>query len=190
MYIGAKYVPNGSLREKNRYEGGGQLSAAAAVIVAGQIFRPYFKAVADGANGMYFGNYEHTIDDKGRLFVPAKLREKLGETFIVTRHTRPFLLVYDMEAWENLARKISELPETRTEQIRHFLFPNAQEVTPDKQGRIMLEPLLKQYAGFDKSATFLGVGNRVEIWSTERWKQEQEKEDTAGIAQSMFELGF
>ena len=141
-------------------------------------------------HGMYFGNYEHTIDDKGRLFVPAKLREKLGETFIVTRHTRPFLLVYDMEAWENLARKISELPETRTEQIRHFLFPNAQEVTPDKQGRIMLEPLLKQYAGFEKSATFLGVGNRVEIWSTERWKQEQEKEDTAGIAQSMYELGF
>ena len=139
---------------------------------------------------MFLGQYSHTVDAKGRTFVPAKYREELGETFIVTRGTAKCLTVYPMSEWENFTAKIKELPQAQAAKIRRFLLANAADVSPDAQGRIALAQNLREYAGIGKNVVFLGLDTHIEIWSEEAWAAENENTSAEEINDLMIALGF
>jgi len=119
---------------------------------------------------MFMGEYHHTIDDKGRLTIPAKIRYDLGETFIITRGIDNCLFIYPKDEWDKIIAKYRELPNTKDARnfMRVFL-SGACECVFDKQGRINIsEPLIK-YAGLKKDCVVIGVSDRLEIWSEESW---------------------
>lgn len=120
---------------------------------------------------MFLGEYQHTLDDKGRLFIPVRLREGLGNSFILTRGLDRCLFGYSFEKWKSLEAKIGEFPFTSSEvrTFARFFFSGATECSLDKQGRILIPPLLREYAGLEKEVFILGVSERIEIWAYERW---------------------
>jgi len=120
---------------------------------------------------MFLGEYQHTMDDKGRLFIPVRLREGLGSSFILTRGLDRCLFGYSFETWKNLEKRINEFPFTSSE-VRifvRFFFAGAAECSLDKQGRILIPQLLREYAALEKDVYILGVSERIEIWSYENW---------------------
>ena len=121
---------------------------------------------------MLTGQYTHSIDAKGRVNFPAKLREELGERFIITRGLDNCLFVYSVDEWDQL------------------FFAGAAEAEPDKQGRVLLPAHLREYAGLDRDVTIAGVSNRAEIWDSERWEKQNEQLTAESIATAMDELGF
>jgi MraZ protein len=122
----------------------------------------------------FYGNYMHTLDAKNRVFVPAKLRSELGETFYVTRKlTKKALAVYSPEGWEKLQKKLSEHPDTKVGNLKMFLFSHSISATPDGQGRILLPPDLTEYAGITKEVTFVGVGDHLLIYAADVWRAEE-----------------
>ena len=138
------------------------------------------------------GQYQHSIDAKGRLFIPAKLREELGDTFYVTiAGTDPCLAVYSEEGWEKLTEKFDSLPYSKAKKAIRQLYSNAAKCEPDAQGRILLPQKLRAYAGLDKDVVIIGVSNRAEIWNAERWAAlEAEELNPENLAAVMEELGF
>ncbi len=139
---------------------------------------------------MFLGQFSHTVDAKGRTFVPAKYRDDLGETFVVTRGTAKCLTVYPMSEWEKFTAKIAELPQAQAAKIRRFLLGNASDVTLDAQGRINLAQNLRDYAGIEKNVIFLGLGSYLEIWSEDAWQAENENESASEVEDLMIALGF
>ena len=136
------------------------------------------------------GQYQHSIDAKGRLFIPAKLREELGETFYVTIGMDRCLSVYSDESWAKFTAKFEELPYTKTKAMR-ALFANAAKCEPDGQGRILIPAKLRAYAGLEKDVVVIGVSNRAEIWNAERWQAVEDEElDPAKLFAAMEELDF
>ena len=121
---------------------------------------------------MFFGEYQHTIDAKGRMFVPAKFRDELGEKFIVTIGLDRCLFVFPMEAFMVYKEKLDtiSLANLDAREFARFFFAGACECEIDKQGRIMLPAKLRQYAKLEKEATVVGVSGRVEIWDKESWE--------------------
>lgn len=122
---------------------------------------------------MLIGTYYHNLDTKGRVSMPAKLREDLGEKFIVTQGIGKCLFVYSMQEWENFAEKLKQLPVTN-DTARKFtlmVFSSAAECEPDKQGRILLPQRLRDYIGVDKEAVIAGVMTRAEIWAKDNWEE-------------------
>ncbi|QSO49825.1 division/cell wall cluster transcriptional repressor MraZ [Alicyclobacillus mengziensis] len=143
---------------------------------------------------MFMGEYQHTLDDKGRVIVPAKFREGLGESFVMTRGLDKCLFVYPQSEWEILEQKLKSLPMTRADArsfVRFFL-SGATECALDKQGRIVIPTLLRDYATLDRDIVVLGVSNRVEIWSQERWHEYSDAaaESFADIAEGLVDLSF
>ena len=131
---------------------------------------------------MLIGQFAHNVDAKGRVFIPAKWREDLGDTIILTRGIRGkgetrCLLGMSLKAWEAFSARFSDLPMTDlvAQNARRMIFANACDCELDKQGRVLLSAGLRQYAGIDKDAVLIGMGNRIEIWSQERWLRWQEK---------------
>jgi MraZ protein len=121
---------------------------------------------------MFMGEYQHTIDDKGRITIPAKFREGLGENFVVTRGLDQCLFVYPMEEWKQLEAKLKTLPFTRSDAraFTRFFFSGATECELDKQGRVNIPGSLRQHGQLEKDCFVIGVSNRVEIWSRELWE--------------------
>jgi len=136
------------------------------------------------------GQYQHTIDAKGRLFIPAKLREELGETFFVTMGMDSCLSVYSDASWARFTEKFESLPYSKARGMR-VLFANAAKCEPDAQGRIILPQKLRAYAGLEKDVVVTGLSNRAEIWSAENWAAlEAEQINPENIAAIMEELEF
>ena len=120
---------------------------------------------------MFMGEFQHTIDPKGRLIVPHKFREALGERFVATKGLDNCLFVYPMEEWTLLEEKLKSLPFTRSD-VRAFVrlfFSGATECELDKQGRILLPANLREHAQLEKDVVVLGVSTRVEVWSKSQW---------------------
>src|SRR6056297_1009024 len=117
------------------------------------------------------GEYQHTLDNKGRMIVPVKFREELGTTFIMTRGLDKCLFVYPQHEWETLEAKLKALPMTRADarSFVRFFFSGATECELDKQGRILVPATLRDYAQLERDCYVLGVSNRVEIWSQVLW---------------------
>lgn len=121
---------------------------------------------------MFIGEYQHTVDAKGRMFVPSKFRDDLGDTFIVTLGLDNCLFVFPQEEFDRLKAKLDAVSITNKDarQFARFFFARASECELDKQGRIMLPQNLRTYAGLTKEVTVVGVSNRVELWNTEAWE--------------------
>lgn len=141
---------------------------------------------------MFMGEYNHTIDAKGRLIVPSKFRESLGDTFVVTKGLDGCLFVYDNEEWAAFEEKLKSLPITNKEarQFVRFFLAGAAEVEVDKQGRILVPNILREFAQISKDVVLIGVASRIEIWSKERFDSMAAYEDMDEIAEHMAELGL
>ena len=113
---------------------------------------------------MLMGSYQHNIDAKGRVIMPAKFREELGEIFYATKGTDECITVLSAQGWEELGRKICSLPSGQAKDLRRFFFSGAAELVPDKQGRVLIPQLLRDHAHLDKDVMIIGTGTRVEIW--------------------------
>ncbi len=124
---------------------------------------------------MLMGEYRHSLDDKGRVFVPAKLRQGLGDSFVVTKGLDHCLFMFPLGEWEALKRRLEQLPLTRSDAraFVRFIFAGASECELDRQGRILLPAPLREYAGIQREVVFIGVGSRAEIWSADRWQAYQ-----------------
>lgn len=122
---------------------------------------------------MLTGTYQHNLDVKGRVFMPAKLREKLGETFLVTKGIGKCLFVFSQEEWEAFAEKlkIAPLTDVAAQSFVRMLFANACDCEPDKQGRILLPQMLREHIEAKKELVIIGVGRRAEIWTKEGWDE-------------------
>ena len=119
------------------------------------------------------GTYEHSIDAKGRLFIPAKLREELGITFYLAMGVDACLAIYPQETWNRFTEKFASLPMTQSRAMR-TLFANATKCELDSQGRIVIPQKLRQYASLDKDTVIIGVSDRAEIWAAETWNALEE----------------
>lgn len=136
------------------------------------------------------GTYEHNIDAKGRLFIPAKLREELGSSFHLAMGVDACLAVYPQSTWDRFTEKFASLPMSQSKAMRP-LFANASKCELDSQGRIVVPQKLRQYAALDKDVVIIGVNDRAEIWSAESWHAQEEEEMTPEkMAACMAELGF
>lgn len=143
---------------------------------------------------MFMGEFQHSIDEKGRIIIPAKFRDLLGTSFVVTRGLDQCLFVYPMQEWEVLEQKLKALPLMKSDAraFTRFFFSGATECEWDKQGRVNLPVTLRQYAKLEKDCVVLGVSNRVEIWSRDTWEQYfQQSEDTFNeIAEKLVDFNF
>ena len=133
--------------------------------------------------GMFMGEYNHTIDTKGRLIIPSKFRETLGDEFVITKGLDGCLFVYDNKEWSAFEEKLKALPLMNKESRKfvRFFLAGAANVELDKQGRILIPAELREFAGLEKDVTLIGVGARIEIWSKDRWEAESSElgvEDT------------
>ena len=130
---------------------------------------------------MFYGEYEHSLDRKGRLILPAKFRDTLKENYIerlyVTRGLDKCLFIFTEEEWKLQEQKFKSLSFTKTEarKFNRLYFSGASELIPDKQGRILIPKYLKEFAGIERHTIVVGVANRIEIWSEKLWKQFYEK---------------
>ena len=141
---------------------------------------------------MFMGEYSHTIDTKGRLIIPSKFREELGETFVVTKGLDGCLFVFSDEEWKAFEIKLKSLPLTNknARQFARFFVAGATPCELDKQGRILLPQTLREFAGLDKEVVLTGMMNRVEIWSKEKWIENSSCDNMDDIAEQMSDLGL
>ena len=140
---------------------------------------------------MFTGEYEHSVDSKNRIFVPAKFREELGETFIVSRDLRgPRLKLFSLKGWEEYIAPILEQERKISEKAMRYLHRNAVQVSPDSQGRIILTRELLSYAGIEKNAVVVGCSTYAEIWSAENWQTELEGESAEDIRAELERFGL
>ncbi|MFC7442319.1 division/cell wall cluster transcriptional repressor MraZ [Laceyella putida] len=141
---------------------------------------------------MFMGEFRHNIDEKGRVIVPAKFREGLGDSFIITRGLDHCLFAYPQSEWKQLEQKLKTLPFTKADarKFTRFFFSGACEVELDKQGRANIPSHLREFAQLTKECVIIGVSSRVEIWCKERWDEyyESSEESFNEIAESIVDL--
>jgi MraZ protein len=141
---------------------------------------------------MFIGEYQHNIDTKGRLIIPSKFRDKLGETFIVTRGLDQCLFGYSLAEWSVIEDKLRTLPLTKKDAraFTRFFFSGAMECEMDKMGRINITPSLRQYAKLEKECVIVGVTNRIEIWDQSTWNtyMNESEESFGDLAENL--IGF
>ncbi|MBF7097121.1 division/cell wall cluster transcriptional repressor MraZ [Alkalibacter mobilis] len=143
---------------------------------------------------MFIGEYQHNIDAKGRLIIPSKFRDALGEIFIVTKGLDKCLFVFPMDEWHKFEEKLKTLPISSKDAraFSRFFFAGASECELDKQGRIMIPGNLRDYAGIEKETFIIGVSGRLEIWNKSNWNEYNEEDDLSydAIADKMAMLGI
>lgn len=142
---------------------------------------------------MFIGEYQHALDTKNRMIVPVKLRDGLGNKFVITKGLDGCLYAYPIEEWMILQEKLKTLPITNKDarSFVRFFFSGACEVETDKQGRGLIPQNLKEYAGIEKEIVSIGVLSRVEIWSKEKWLKYNDSDiDFDSIAEKMSNLGI
>lgn len=142
---------------------------------------------------MFIGEYQHALDSKNRMIVPSKLREELGNKFVITKGLDGCLYAYPQDEWKNLEEKMKTLPLTNRDarSFVRFFFAGACEIEMDKQGRGLIPQNIKEYAGIEKEIVSIGVLTRVEIWSKEKWQEYNDSNvDFESIAEKMSDLGI
>ena len=143
-------------------------------------------------SAMFMSEYNHTLDTKGRLIIPAKFREVLGEEFVVSKGMDGCLFVYANDDLNAFEQKLTSLPLINKEarQFARFFLAGAATVEVDKQGRILLPAALREFAGLEKDVVLVGVGSRVEIWSKDKWENMNSDTDMDEITSAMEGLGL
>ena len=139
---------------------------------------------------MFIGEYHHTIDEKGRIIIPVKFREELGNNFIITRGIENCLFVYSEENWAKITNKLNSLPFTKKDArtFNRFFMSGATDVELDKQGRVNISKPLIDYASLLKDCVIIGTGDRLEVWSQESWESffDSTKDSMSDIAENLF----
>ena len=141
---------------------------------------------------MLMGTYNHSVDPKGRVIIPAKLREELGDVFVISRGLDDCLFLFPTREWQRFEAKLQTLPLTSKDArkfVRYFL-AGAAEVELDKQGRALIPQNLRDAAGLEKDVVLCGVGSRVELWDKETWEKASSYDDVNELAERMAELGI
>lgn len=143
---------------------------------------------------MFIGEHQHSLDEKGRLIIPSKFREDLGYEFVITKGLDNCLFVYPKKEWKVLEEKLKTLPLTNKDAraFIRFFFSGASECTLDKQGRVLIPSNLREHSQLEKEAIVIGVSNRIEIWSKEKWESYNDDDNLSydAIAEKMAELGI
>ena len=143
---------------------------------------------------MFMGEYSHTIDAKGRIIVPVKFRESLGDNFVVTKGLDNCLFGYTKEDWQKFEENLRTLPLTNKDarKFTRFFLAGAAEMEVDKQGRILIPSVLREFAALEKDVVFVGVGSRIEIWNRAGWDESISgyDDDMDEVAENMDSLGF
>ncbi len=147
-----------------------------------------------GETKLFIGEYEHSVDTKGRVIMPSKLREDIGEKFIVTKGLDGCLFAYSVTEWTNFEEKLKTLPLTNknARDFVRFFLSGAVECEIDKQGRFLIPANLREYATLEKEIIIIGVGTRIEIWNKDEWKKYSSDENISAdeIAENMTMLGI
>ncbi|MCA9958900.1 MAG: division/cell wall cluster transcriptional repressor MraZ [Anaerolineales bacterium] len=141
---------------------------------------------------MFLGEYTHAIDDKGRLTIPAKFRGLLAAGLVVTRGFDQNLMVFSLDEWQNLAQRIAERP-LSDEDVRAFrrrVFSGAIDLLPDRQGRILVPPYLREFAGIDGDVVIAGMFNYFELWGVEAWQNVRNSIESSSDASRWEDLGI
>lgn len=143
---------------------------------------------------MFMGEYHHNLDNKGRLIIPAKFRNQIGKLIVFTRGMEGCIFGYPISEWQKIEARLAQLPLTK-KNARNFMrifYSGAMETEFDKQGRVNFSTTLKEYAGLEQECIIIGVSNRIEIWSAERWQKfsEQASEDYDDIAENLDDIDF
>lgn len=143
---------------------------------------------------MLLGEYRHNVDVKGRVSVPSKFREDLGQSFVVTKGLDNCLFMYSKTEWETFENKLKQLPLTNQDarSFMRFFFAGATECEVDKQGRINIPQVLREYANITKDVVIVGVATRAEIWDSQNWKNYTASDslDVSKIVSQMSSLGI
>lgn len=141
---------------------------------------------------MLIGEYEHSLDAKGRLIMPAKFREDLGEKFIITKGLDGCLFAFSTDEWKKFEEKLSTLPISNKDAraFTRFFFAGAIDCEIDKQGRFLISSNLREFASLEKDVVIVGMNSRVEIWSKEKWQECDENISADSIAEKMEMLGI
>lgn len=142
---------------------------------------------------MFIGEYQHSLDEKSRVTVPSKYREELRTCFVLTKGLDGCLFIYPQNEWTSFEQKLKELPLTNmnARKFVRFFLAGAVECTPDKQGRILIPSHLKVYSSIEKDIVFIGMGNRIEVWSSAKWDAYNEDAfDANALAEQMESLGI
>ena len=141
---------------------------------------------------MFMGEYNHTLDEKGRLIIPSRFREELGNEFVVTKGLDGCLFAYANDEWQVLEDKLRALPLTNKDAraFARFMLAGAAQVEIDKQGRILLPQVLRTFAGLNKDVVLLGIASRIEIWNRDKWEAAALEADGEELAEKMENLGI
>lgn len=139
---------------------------------------------------MLTGKYTHSLDAKNRLIIPSKLKDQLGDTITVLRGSDKCLTLYSQEEWAKYVEKISELPKTELRAVTRYLYGHSQEVQPDSQGRVMLQPDMLTFAGITKNVITVGCGKYAEIWAEEVWNEQNLDEEPENFTETLLRLGL
>lgn len=140
---------------------------------------------------MLIGTYQHNIDLKGRVIIPAKFREELGDVFYATKGLDVAnITIYSQKDWDALWEKINSFPASKTAVLQRVLFTPAATLEPDKQGRVLLPQNLRDYAGLDKDVVVNGVGSKVEIWDKDKWDEYEKTLPATEAFEILGELGI
>ena len=138
----------------------------------------------------FVGSYNHSLDAKKRVFIPAKYREELGDTFYITRKFDAYLSVYTSEGWDAYLEKIEKLPESIAAEIQDFILGGAQKCTIDSSGRIIIDERLLKHAKINKNVVFVGAGRQIRIWAEELWEQREMSRDFDKMRAVLSEYGL
>ena len=147
-----------------------------------------------GVKHLLIGEYTHSIDTKGRLIMPAKLKDDIGENFVITKGLDGCLFVYSKAEWKNFEEKLRTFPLTNKDAraLVRFFLAGAMECEIDKQGRFLISSNLREFASLQKEVVIIGVLDKIEIWSKDKWLEYSKRENMAAdeIAQSLENLGI
>lgn len=141
---------------------------------------------------MFMGEYNHTVDEKGRLIIPSKFREELGDEFVITKGLDGCLFVYDNKEWTVLEEKLRSLPLTNKDAraFTRYMLSGAATVDIDKNGRALIPQVLRNFAGLEKEVVLIGVASRIEIWNKDKWEGLSYDEEPEELAEKMEDLGI
>lgn len=133
---------------------------------------------------MFIGEYQHTIDEKGRLAMPVKFRAQMAEGAVITKGLDNCLSVYTLSEWQKLAEKLASMPFTQaaSRAFARMMLAGATQVVPDKQGRVNIPSYLREYAGISGQVVVAGLYSRVEIWSQKNWQEYKAKTESDSVA--------
>ena len=139
---------------------------------------------------MFMGEYSHSIDAKGRLIIPSKFREDLGESFVLTKGLDGCLSIYPMDEWQKIDEKLKALPGVQAGKLVRFMYSGAEISSCDSQGRVLIPQNLREYAGLEGETAIIGMSSKLEIWDGAAFRAEEAEETPESIAELARELGF